>query len=340
MKFPEVKFAPLFVPLNRRMETLVATIWIMTILFSGITGCTILWYVLIATRLWWLGLLYILWIIFDNIGSSDKKRFTFIRDLSLWHYLRRYFPVSLVKTHDLSADKSYLFATFPHGVICPGVFCNFSTNASPFARLFPSLSPYVITLAFAFNIPLHREIAVGLGFRGASEKSLINILDKKKGNVAVLIVGGVDEALNSFPGPVHIVVNRRKGFVRVALKTGASLVPVFSFGENYVYDKEELSPNSLAVRLSKFINWKEIKYMPKGRGMFQYSFGITPRRHPITTVVGKPIDVPKIQNPTTDDIEKYHKIFVDDLVKLFEEHKTKYMENAENINIVLDEIRS
>lgn len=52
--------------------------------------------------------------------------------------------------------------------------------------------------------------------------------------------------------------------------------------------------------------------------------------------VGKPIDVPKIPNPTAEDIDKYHKIFVDELTKLFEEHKTKYSKNQEELNLVLD----
>lgn len=59
-----------------------------------------------------------------------------------------------------------------------------------------------------------------LGLRESSEESLINILDNQKGNVAVLMVGGVSEAFKSFPGPYHLILKKRKGFVRVALKTG------------------------------------------------------------------------------------------------------------------------
>lgn len=47
----------------------------------------------------------------------------------------------------------------------------------------------------------------------------------------VLAVGGAQEALNSKPGQYRIVVKKRKGFVKACLETGASLVPVFSFGE-------------------------------------------------------------------------------------------------------------
>lgn len=52
--------------------------------------------------------------------------------------------------------------------------------------------------------------------------------------------------------------------------------------------------------------------------------------------VGKPIDVPKIPKPTKEDIEKYHKIFVEELTSLFEEHKTKYSKHPDEMELVLD----
>jgi len=52
--------------------------------------------------------------------------------------------------------------------------------------------------------------------------------------------------------------------------------------------------------------------------------------------VGKPIDVPKISKPEKEDIEKYHLIFIDELTKLFEEHKTKYSKHPDEMELVLD----
>ncbi len=37
------------------------------------------------------------------------------------------------------------------------------------------------------------------------------------------------------PGTFNVVLGRRKGFVRLALQTGSSLVPVVSFGENDMF---------------------------------------------------------------------------------------------------------
>ncbi|KAF0762384.1 2-acylglycerol O-acyltransferase 2-A-like [Aphis craccivora] len=337
MKLKDVEFAPLCVPLRRRLETLAAAAWIYLVVFGGLTGWAVLLYLLLATRFWWVALLYGLWIYLDrSVAWNSPNRFRFMRRLTWWTYFKNYFPVSLVKTHDLPADKSYLFATYPHGVLCAGSFSNFATDAGQFSELFPGLTSHLITLSLHFSMPFTREIGIGLCLQESSEKSLVNLLDNKKGNVAVLMVGGVSEAFKSFPGPYHLILKKRKGFIRVALQTGASLVPVFSFGETNVYGLGEAEPNSFWDKVLKFIKWKSGNKVPVGRGFFQYSFGIVPRRHPIVTVVGKPIDVPKIVKPEKEDIEKYHNIFIDELTKLFEEHKTKYSKHPDEMELVLD----
>jgi 2-acylglycerol O-acyltransferase 2 len=40
------------------------------------------------------------------------------------------------------------------------------------------------------------------------------------------------------------------------------------------------------------------------------SYGLVPFRKPLTVVVGSPISVEKIENPTTEDIANYHNKYV------------------------------
>lgn len=40
-----------------------------------------------------------------------------MRNSFMSEHLRDYFPVELVKTVDLKADRNYLFASFPHGIM-------------------------------------------------------------------------------------------------------------------------------------------------------------------------------------------------------------------------------
>lgn len=59
------------------------------------------------------------------------------------------------------------------------------------------------------------------GLISAEERSLRHVLsDPRGGRLAVLVVGGAREAQLSDPGDYHVVLKRRKGFVRLALQLG------------------------------------------------------------------------------------------------------------------------
>lgn len=40
--------------------------------------------------------------------------------------------------------------------------------------------------------------------------------------------------------------------------------------------------------------------------------------------VGKPIQVEKVENPTTQQVDELHQKYIDELIKLFDEHKENY----------------
>jgi hypothetical protein len=61
---------------------------------------------------------------------------------------------------------------------------------------------------------------------------------------------------------------------------------------------------------------------------------VLPHSKPIFTVVGKGIKVEKIKNPSKDQIDKLHELYLDELRKLFEEHKDKYSEKSTYLEII------
>jgi 2-acylglycerol O-acyltransferase 2 len=91
--------------------------------------------------------------------------------------------------------------------------------------------------------------------------------------------------LNAFPGKFDLILKKRLGFIKLALQQGASLVPVFSFGETDIWDQV---PNPVGSALRNFQEWFEklTKFAPpilRGRGMFTTD-GMLPFRHPIVTI--------------------------------------------------------
>lgn len=113
---------------------------------------------------------------------------------------------------------------------------------------------------------------------------------------------------------------------------------MFTFGETDLYDQISNPPGSWLLWLQE--NLRRVMgvapCIPIGRGFFQYSFGLIPRRHELTTVVGTPIDVPKVVEPSRKLIDEYHAKYVDALTRLFEEHKEKYVERPEEAVLVIE----
>lgn len=49
------------------------------------------------------------------------------------------------------------------------------------------------------------------------------------------------------------------------------------------------------------------------------------------------MEVPKIEEPTVEQINEYHAKFTKQLIDLFETHKSKYLEDHENTYLILDD---
>ncbi|XP_043540809.1 2-acylglycerol O-acyltransferase 2-A-like, partial [Chiloscyllium plagiosum] len=110
------------------------------------------------------------------------------------------------------------------------------------------------------------------------------------------------------------------------LPRSAHLVPVFSFGENELFNQVENPPGSRLRAIQDKLQKVMGLALPlfHARGVFQYNFGLVPFRNPVHTVVGKPIAVERNVSPSREDIEKLHGEYLAQLVALFEENKTKY----------------
>ena len=84
------------------------------------------------------------------------------------------------------------------------------------------------------KIPLYREWFLAHGLASCGRRTCLRLLggDHGRGRAIVLVLGGAAESLNAHPGRLELVLRGRKGFVRIALQTGASLVPCLAYGEN------------------------------------------------------------------------------------------------------------
>lgn len=191
--------------------------------------------------------------------------------------------------------------------------------------------PHLLTLEGQFYFPIHRELVLNAGINSVARESIINILNYKgKGNAVVIVVGGAQEALDAVPTSVdpsvRLKLSSRLGFVKLAMRHGAHLVPVFSFGENDLYHQTPVSQASF-LRKVQMAFTKLVGFSPPlfhGRGVFQYSYGFLPYRRPLATIIGAPIAVQKNADPSEAELREVHGRYVEALRQLFESHKKQY----------------
>ncbi|KAK6486228.1 diacylglycerol O-acyltransferase 2-like [Huso huso] len=313
---------------EKQLQIISVMQWVLSFLVMGAV-CTVGLLYLFFTDCWLIAALYIAWLVFDwNTPRQGGRRSSWVRNWTVWKYFRDYFPIRLIKTHTLLPSRNYIFGYHPHGIFCFGAFCNFGTEATGFSKKFPGICPHLATLAGNFRLPLLRDYLMSGGICPVNRNSMDYLLSHNgTGNAVVIVVGGAAESLECIPGKHSVTLKNRKGFVKLALQQGADLVPVYSFGENEVYKQIIFEEGSWGRYLQRKFQ-KLMGFAPcffHGCGIFSTnSWGMVPYSKDINTVVGEPITVPKIESPSQDEVDLYHDMYVQSLLKLFDRYKVKF----------------
>jgi len=328
-----IRWAPLNVPLKRRLQTLTVLLHNLSL----VTTLTLFLFLCAIPLLWPLIVPYLIYVLFSDAGSSGtfSHRSPYLRSLKLWSLLASYFPARLHRTEELPATRKYVFGYHPHGIISHGAFAAFCTEALGFAQLFPGITNALLTLDSNFRIPLYRDYMLAMGLASVSRESCENLLNKGgldgsgMGRAITIVIGGARESLETQPGTLRLVLGRRKGFVKLAIRTGADLVPVLGFGENDIY--EQLSPrhhpwlHRFQLLLKKVLGFTLPVF--HARGIFNYDVGMMPYRRPINVVVGRPVKVVKCREGERPDeayVEEIHAAYVRELRRIWDNYKDMF----------------
>ncbi|KAF6227349.1 hypothetical protein HO133_008793 [Letharia lupina] len=325
-----IHFAPLSVPLKRRLQTLVVlghTLSIALLLGTFFLLCAIplFWPILVP---------YLIYVLFSNAGHSGtlSHRSNFLRSLPIWSLFASYFPARLHRSALLAPTRKYIFGYHPHGIISHGAFAAFATEALGFSQLFPGITNTLLTLDSNFRVPLYREYTLSMGLASVSRESCENLLSRGgangegMGRGITIVVGGARESLDAQPHSLRLVLKRRKGFVKLAIRTGADLVPVLAFGENELYDQVQPEQHPLIHKIQLVIKKVLGFTVPlfHARGVFNYDVGMMPYRRPLNVVVGRPIKVQQASKPEETYVDELHDVYVKELERIWEEWKDEF----------------
>ncbi len=270
------------------------------------------------------GILYAITFV-DLSEINGGRRWLWARDAYPLRYIVNRFQMKMVKTVDLDPNKQYIICLHPHGILPFGSGSSLFVPNMPngFPSLFPELKYRLLIASFSFYIPFYRDFLLGVGAVDASRFSALKVIEN--GESICLYPGGATEALYSNPNKDVLYLNNRTGFIKMALACGVPLVPVFSFNENNTFS--QFDTNSPLIKKIKVSFQKMIGFS------LPILKNIIPKFVPITLVAGAPIEIPKIENPTKADLEKYLQMYRDSLKNIYEKHHKAY-----NMPWVADEL--
>lgn len=272
---------------------------------------------------------YVCWILLDpsptkggyewlwKLGITDMLRRSWF-----WRYAAQYFPVTLKATAPVPAEKGpYIFVCHPHGIIGVSPMTSFGTDGSGFHQTFPGVRVHLLGHNAIFRIPLFREWCLMHGHGSAGRDTCLYLLGR--GDSIALAPGGAKESLECEPGTMRLVLQNRKGFARLALRTGAALVPVLGFGENDLYSTVQFEKHTWGRAIQERLQRRLGFAMPVFCGLSWLP--LVPRRHPPTTLVGAPLwpqGAPL--DPTEEQVDEFHQLYCQALRELFDTHKASY----------------
>ncbi len=162
-----IEFAPLWIPLERRLQTFSVMLVLGVFVFFRVFFSLLLIYITLFTDYYIWSIAYFAWVLYDvhvnKTSSHGGRRSERIRQSKMIKYFRDYFPVSLHKTGELDPEYNYIIGSHPHGIIGCGTLCNFASDITGFSQKYPGITCYPLTLKMNFYWPILRGAILWFG---------------------------------------------------------------------------------------------------------------------------------------------------------------------------------
>ncbi|OQR81994.1 diacylglycerol O-acyltransferase [Thraustotheca clavata] len=247
--------------------------------------------------------------------EKGGKQWKGLRNHGIWNLMCEYLGMEIIREQELDPEKQYIFSCHPHGIL---VLSRLSYYAGNFDALFPGIAARVLGATPMFYIPLGRELCLWLDAVDASRSTAQKVLDNKMS--IIVYPGGSKEIFETNPDSKEtvLVLNNRLGFIKLAMKNGANLVPTFVFGEKWIMWNPPKTLSQMALQYLKvplLLFW--------GRFCTWVPYQLTGKRK-LGIVYGAPILVELNENPTDEECLKLHAKYVESIERIFDTYKTEF----------------
>merc|ERR1712130_780087 len=146
-----------------------------------------------------------------------------------------------------------------------------------------------------------------MGGESADKANFLKVM--RSGDDFAIIPGGVEEVVLGDPHKERIYIKARKGFVKYALQMGYDLVPIYHFGETQLYDI--LWPWNTDWMVKLRLKFAQKTQIALGIGIgCRFAWNLPKRGQKCITAYGDRVELPKIESPTSEDVEKYQALYI------------------------------
>jgi hypothetical protein len=169
-----------------------------------------------------------------------------------------------------------------------------------------------------FKLPVVRNLLLGFGCCTPATKQGMHKLLKKGLDFGIL-PGGMEEVALYTYQKERVYLKQRAGFIKYALQYGYLLLPGYSFGECDMYR------SMTAGAAARMWAQEHLGFvLPIFWGPKWYAPWLPDPDIAVNTVIGSPLQLPKIENPTPDDVKLWHGKYMESLREVFDRHKGRF----------------
>lgn len=220
--------------------------------------------------------------------------------------------VCVVDKEAIDNSGPSIFVIEPHDVLPLGISIFHDSLG-----LWPTHKTLAAVSSAIFSVPLMRHVFTWCDAIDVSKKRIVNSLDRGY-SVAVCPGGAQEAAYMENDKEIVLFLKSRMGLVKLCLENGTPLIPSFCFGQRKIFDYW-VPPFKPLHSFCRQYGYVPVFFF----GYFGLPFG-PPKPTPLTVVVGKPIEIPLIENPTKENLEVYHGKLLSAIENIFEENKAAH----------------
>lgn len=242
------------------------------------------------------------------------------RNIQKYNSMKWVWPKSLHPPH---LDTAKIFCAIPHGLAPLGVV------AYPgWSKVFGDRLNHPTGAAVVLKLPVIGYFLKKMGYIVAASGPIKKALAKDES--VSLVLDGIAGMFQSSDNVELGWIKKRKGVVKIALTTGKPLVPCYGFGHSKLW-KILTDPFGILEKISIKLDVSVTPFTGRPFGILPFG---PPFRVPVALVFGEPVVVPLIENPTQDDIDKYHAKLMESMTEAFEKHKGAYGWSTKKLKLV------